>query len=138
MNEAEAVREAYMNAVLNEDPESAIAQYADDTCRFPSGPNWFVHGVEEVRKEWSEWTDHPPVRYRAFRWVDGPHGEVEGSLAWIAGVLEQDYDSEHGPMSRQIRVSMILRKEADGWRIAMEHNSRPSSTPYEPGESKYR
>jgi ketosteroid isomerase-like protein len=137
MDSPEGVRDAYMSAVLSQDPEKAIGTYAVDVCRFPSGPRWFVHGLLEVREEWSEWLREPPARYRAFRWIDGPYGEARGELAWIAGVLEQDYVWNGAAASRHIRVSMVLCKNADGWRIALEHNSRPDVEPYQPNERRY-
>jgi ketosteroid isomerase-like protein len=137
MNRPDETRETYMRALIDLEQETALSTYADELVRFPTGPSWFIRGKEEARGEWRTWLDST-TRYRAFRWLEGPFGAIEGDLAWFAGIVEQDYQTGDGMATRHVRMSMVLRRGDDGWKIVMEHNSLPYLRPYEVTQNRYR
>ena len=122
----------FLDAVIRLDLEGVMATYADDVCRTSSGPDWFYHGIEDTRKEWIDWIETSPARYTEFRWLEGPYGELGDKLGWAAGVWVQDYELDGKITSQHCRVSWVFRKEESGWKILMDHYSRPMAEPYSP------
>lgn len=126
------VVDEFWKALIDGDLEGILAVYTDDVCRTGSGPDWFGHGIQQTRDEWVDWLATTPARYTAFRWIEGPYGELGDDFGWASGVGEQDYERDGKIVPQHIRVCWVFKREGSGWKIQMDHWSRPMPEPYIP------
>lgn len=142
------VADQFFEATVKEDVELLVGCFAKgfDVCWFPGSPDWFVHGVGDLEKAWTDWFASPPMHFTSWKWLQGPFGEQSGDLMWSWGILDATYDTTEDPPRKDVhqnkRVSWIFRREDGEWRLAAEHWSRPRLddylTPDDPETIKFR
>lgn len=146
--EVPGTAQKYLDATVSEDVGRLLQCYSAsaDICWFPGSPDWFVHGLDNVKKAWTDWFQAPPMHFRSWEWLDGPYGEQSGDLMWCWGILHAVYDTAEDPPTTGVpqdkRISWVFRREGAEWRIAAETWSRPRIddylTPDDPETLRYR
>jgi len=133
-------------AVVARDAEAIIDCYADreDLLVFVEGPRWQTRGHQAVARGWRdfctsglwvrrvEFTDGPHVHRRA-----DPNGPADSSagVASLSGTVELDVVRPTGVETRvPMRMTWVMMREPDRWRIVHEHASQPGADPYGIGD----
>lgn len=108
---------------------------SDDTYVFLEGPRWSTKTGERVAFGWSAFTDSP-IRMRDWAWAEGPFEFVEGTLGWIAGVIDLNVTVGERAIAIRLRGTYVMRLNPDDqqWRIIHEHFSQPLADPYGMGD----
>ncbi len=126
----------FIDAIIAERVPDIISGYdpSDDTYVFLEGPRWSTKTGERVAFGWNAFVDSP-IRMVSKKWVEGPFSQVEGTLGWIAGILDLDVDAGTRRITIRLRGSYVLREHAPGvWGIVHEHFSQPMPDPYGLGD----
>jgi ketosteroid isomerase-like protein len=128
---ADAVEEAFYEAMQRGDLDAMMALWADDEdvlCVHP-GSDRFV-GLAAVRASWARIFRHGPVEIR--------RSDVRthtGAVLAIHNVIEQTLADVPGANSAGVQVveciaTNVYEKQADGWRMMLHHAAlRQSGSP---------
>lgn len=138
-------------AVVARDADAIIDSYADreDLLVFVEGPRWQTRGHQAVARGWRDFcTSGLWVRHVEF--TDGPHvhgrednggSDYPASVASLSGVVslsgtvELDVVGATGVETRiPMRMTWVMMREPDRWRIVHEHASQPGADPYGIGD----
>jgi ketosteroid isomerase-like protein len=123
-------------AVVASDADAIIDCYADrdDLLVFVEGPRWQTRGHQAVARGWRDFCASG-LRVRQVEFTEGPHLHGRLDTAALSGVVELDVVR---PTGVEIRVSMrmtwVMMREPDRWRIVHEHASQPGPDPYGIGD----
>jgi uncharacterized protein (TIGR02246 family) len=63
-----------------------------------------------------------------YRWVEPPHVQVEGDLAWADARLDTSLTADGSRLAARMRTSWVLRRAAR-WEIVQAHFSVASNAP---------
>jgi len=117
---------AYAAAVRAKDVEAFLALYADDVRSFDLWGAWSYDGKDALRAMVEEWfgslgTDVTVVEF------DEARSEVGEDVAGVSAFVTFRGVSAAGEELRSMnnRLTWILRRDGDGWKIAHEHTSAP-------------
>jgi uncharacterized protein (TIGR02246 family) len=123
----EELLDAYTAAVRAKDAEAFLALYADDVRTFDLWSVWTYDGKPALRAMVEEWfgsvgTDTIGVEFDEVRTETGE--EVAGLSAFTTfrGISAEGEELR----SMNNRLTWILRRDGDGWKIAHEHTSAPA------------
>jgi uncharacterized protein (TIGR02246 family) len=123
----EQLLEAYTDAVRAKNVEAFLDLYADDVRTFDLWSVWSYDGKGALRAMVEEWfgsvgTDTIGVEFDDVRVETG--GDVAGVSAFTTF---RGYSAEGEELrSMNNRLSWILRRHDDGWKIVHEHTSAPA------------
>lgn len=123
--DAAKVVEAFKAAISSGDTAGAAALLADDVGVFEAGY------VERSKAEFAG--EHLAADIEYSKAVKGEvtrqTGEASGDLAWIASEGRSTGRYKDKDVNRITTETMVLRRQADGWRIVHIHWSSRANTP---------
>jgi len=127
--------EDMLTAVIDRRLDDVLDSFsaADDTYVFLEGPRWTNRGGDRIATGWRAYFT-APIRIEAFRWVEGPYTFEGAELAQVAGVIDYDIATDGEAGRLRMRMTWLLRREEDRWRIVHEHGSQPLADPYGAGD----
>ena len=119
--------EAYADAVRAKDVEAFLALYAEDVRTFDLWERWSYDGREELRAMVTEWfgslgTDTVEVEFDEVRSEAGDGVAAVSAFTTFRGISAEGEELR----SMNNRLTWILRKDGEGWKIAHEHTSAPA------------
>ncbi len=129
-------------AVVARDADGIVDCYADrdDLRVYLEGPRWQTVGHDAVARGWRDFCSSGP-RVRRVDLTDGPHlhscdaQQPHASVACLSGTVELDVVRPTGEQTRMpMRMTWVMVREPDRWRIVHEHASQPLADPYGTGD----
>jgi ketosteroid isomerase-like protein len=129
----------FLSSVVARDVDEIIDSYAqrDDLLVFVEGPRWQTRGHTAVAKGWRDFCTSGLV-LRQVEFTDGPHvhgGGDGATLACVSGIVALDVVVPTGGASQTpMRMTWVMAREHDRWRIVHEHASQPGADPYGIGD----
>jgi ketosteroid isomerase-like protein len=136
MNEIVAVAENHFRAVIEKDIDEILNRYAqaESTYVFVEGPRWETQGYDKIATGWRAFVE-APLSVVACQYVEPPHAQVIGDMAWVGGLVELTVKVREQIKPVRFRGTYVFQREADGqWRITHEHFSQPAADPYGIGD----
>ena len=120
--------DAYAAAVRAKDAEAFLSLYADDVRSFDLWSVWSYDGKPAYRAMVEHWFSSPDTAAQvAVEFDDVRVEEGEGVAAVSAFVIFRGLDAEgNEERSMNNRLTWILRRDGDGWKIVHEHTSAPA------------
>lgn len=121
-----AVLQAYKTAVYDKDVRAFAALYDDDIQVFDMWGEWSHNGIAAWRGMATSWFESLGTE-RVVVGIDGVQGYVSGAFAAGHAFLTYAAVSSGGEELRSLsnRITLILRKAGDSWKIIHEHTSAP-------------
>ena len=121
-----ALLAAYKEAVFRKDITAFVALYDPSVCVFDMWGEWQYEGIEAWQKMVSGWFSSlgsERVRVGA----ENVKGVALGELAMLHGIVSYTAESADGTKLRAMenRLSWIVKKDAQAWKIIHEHTSAP-------------
>jgi uncharacterized protein (TIGR02246 family) len=122
------ILEAYVAAVRAKDVEAFLSLYADDVRTFDLWSVWTYDGKPALRGLVEEWFGSPDTSPQVAVEFDEVRSEVGDGVAAVSAFttfrgLDADGNEER---SMNNRLTWILRREGEGWKIVHEHTSAPA------------
>jgi ketosteroid isomerase-like protein len=136
MTEIVAVAENHFRAVIEKDIDEILNRYAqaESTYVFVEGPRWETKGYDKIATGWRAFVE-APLSVVACEYVEPPHAQVIGDMAWVGGLVELTVKVREQIKPVRFRGTYVFQREADGqWRITHEHFSQPATDPYGIGD----
>lgn len=136
MNSALDAVEGMLHALIDRRLDDVLDSFsaADDAYVFVEGPRWTTRGGDRIARGWRAYFD-APIRIDGYRWIEGPFTfGRDGDLAAVAGVIDYDFRGNDRTGRLRMRMTWLLRREKDRWRIVHEHGSQPLADPYGTGD----
>jgi ketosteroid isomerase-like protein len=136
MNEIVTIAEHHFRAVIDKNIDAILNRYAnsENTYVFVEGPRWETKGYDNIATGWRAFVD-APLSVVACEYVEPPHYQVSGAMAWVGGLVELTVKVRAETKRVRFRGTYIFQREADGeWRITHEHFSHPAADPYGIGD----
>jgi uncharacterized protein (TIGR02246 family) len=120
--------DAYAAAVRAKDVEAFLALYADDVRSFDLWSVWTYDGKDAYRAMVEEWFGSPDTAAQVVVEFDEVRTEKGDGLAAVSAFLTFRGLNAEGVEERSMnnRLTWILRREGDGWKIVHEHTSAPA------------
>src|SRR5262249_10607456 len=99
---------------------------------------WQTLGHRAVARGWDDFCAAGP-RLGRIDFTDGPHlfqgDDGHGALACLAGTVQLGVLGPTGEETAvPMRMTWVMRREPDRWRIVHEHASQPMADPYGSGD----
>ncbi len=123
----EEMLDRYVAAVRAKDADAFLSLYADDARNFDLWSVWMYDGKEALRAMVEEWfgsvgTDTIGVEFDDVRVEAGEDVAALSAFTTFSGI------SAEGETLRSMnnRLTWILRRDGDGWKIVHEHTSAPA------------
>jgi uncharacterized protein (TIGR02246 family) len=122
------ILDAYAAAVRAKDVEAFLALYAEDVRTFDLWSVWTYDGKDAFRAMVEEWFGSPDtapqiaVEFDEVRTEEGDGVAALSAFTTFRG-LDADGNEER---SMNNRLTWILRRDGDGWKIVHEHTSAPA------------
>jgi uncharacterized protein (TIGR02246 family) len=119
--------ERYAAAARAKDVEAFLALYADDVRSFDLWERWSYDGKDELRAMVTEWFGSLGDETVAVEF-DEVRTQVGADVAAVSAFTTFRGISAAGEELRSMnnRLTWVLRREGDGWRIVHEHTSAPA------------
>lgn len=135
MSSAIEAAEGMLDAVKRRDLEAVVDSFSasPDAYMYVEGPRWTTRGGANVRQGWAAYFE-AGAGIAEWRWVEGPFTFESGDLAQVMGVIDYQVLGDDVPKHLRLRMTWLLRREDDRWRIVHEHGSQPLSDPYGLGD----
>lgn len=134
-----------LEGIVARDVDAIVDSYAniDDLHVFVEGPRWQTVGHEAVARGWRDFCSSG-MSVKAIELTDGPwiHG-VEGNatgkpgdIACISASPRMSFTTSDrdDPRDITLRLTWVMRREEERWRIVHEHASQPLADPYGAGD----
>ncbi|MFY1698358.1 YybH family protein [Solwaraspora sp. WMMA2101] len=133
-----------LTAIVAGDADAIVDCYAgiDDLHVFVEGPRWQTVGHPAVARGWRAFSAAPMSVTRVDLtdgpWVHGTAGDsagVPGALASVSATVKMTVQGVAGDdRGVPMRLTWVLRRDDDRWRIVHEHASQPLTDPYGVGD----
>ncbi|WP_104181548.1 SgcJ/EcaC family oxidoreductase [Arthrobacter sp. B0490] len=122
----DAVLEGYAAAVLAKDRDGLVAHYSDDARVFDLWSTWSYEGRESWQGAIDEWFGSLGDQ-EVHVGFDDVRSVVTDDLATVSAIITYREVDDGGAMrdSLQNRLTWVLRRSGDTWRIIHEHTSAP-------------
>ena len=122
----EAALARYAQAVRAKDVDAFAALYADDVQVFDMWGAWSLRGIEAWRGMADNWFGSLGDEQVVVTWCD-LEASVVDALAIGHATLTYTAVTAAGQALRTLdnRITLALRRQADGWKIFHEHTSAP-------------
>lgn len=112
-------------AVRAKDLEAVLAHHADDIRLFDVPPPTEQRGLDAYRRSWTDffaWMQPEAFTVEELEVVDG------ADVAFGHGVVRCAGTDPDGTTSElDVRLTIGLRRNVDGWEVVHEHHSEPSA-----------
>ncbi len=120
------VLDDYTTAVFAKDVDSFIALYDEDVRVFDMWGAWSYDGIASWRNMVARWF-HSLGTERVIVDFSNPHVTVTQDLAVIHAFVTYKAVTADGADLRSLdnRLTAILKRRGDGWKIVHEHTSSP-------------
>ena len=123
----EEMLDSYIAAVRAKDVEAFLDLYADDARNFDLWSVWSYDGKASLRPMVEEWfgsvgTDTIGVEFDEVRSETGEEVAAVSAFTTFRGISAEGEELR----SMNNRLTWILRREGDGWKIVHEHTSAPA------------
>lgn len=138
-----AAVEALWAAIVARDADAIVDSYAarESLHVFVEGPRWQTLGHDNVARGWRHFCTSG-LRVNEIQVDDGPRlfapdDTPVGATATVSATTRLRYDVEgsaQGPREVVFRLTWVLQRESDRWRIVHEHASQPGADPYGTGD----
>jgi len=128
MSSPEDLLDRYAAAARAKDAEAFLDLYSDDVRSFDLWGVWSYDGKDALRAMVNEWFGSLPddetvvVRFDEIRTETG--ADVAAVSAFTTFAAESPDGAELRAMNN--RLTWILRRDGDGWKIVHEHTSAPA------------
>lgn len=119
---------AYAAAVRAKDAEAFLSLYTDDVRTFDLWSVWSYDGKAAYRAMVEEWFGSPDTALQVaveFDDVRTEEGEVVAAVSAFVTFRGLDADGNE-ERSMNNRLTWVLRRDGDAWKIAHEHTSAPA------------
>lgn len=122
------ILEGYAAAVRAKDVEAFLALYADDVRTFDLWSVWSYDGKDALRGMVEEWFGSPDTAHTVAVEFDEVRTEEGEDVAALSAFVTFRGLDENGVEERSMnnRLTWILRRNGDRWRIVHEHTSAPA------------
>jgi uncharacterized protein (TIGR02246 family) len=122
----EDLLDSYAAAARAKDVEAFLDLYADDVRSFDLWGVWSYDGKDALRAMVTEWfgsvgTDQIAVEFADVRTEEGADVAGVSAFTRFSGITEAGVEER----SMNNRLTWILRRDGDGWKITHEHSSAP-------------
>jgi uncharacterized protein (TIGR02246 family) len=124
----EEILDRYTAAVRAKDVEAFLALYADEVRTFDLWSVWSYDGEEALRAMVEEWFGSPDTAPVVGVEFDDVRVEVGADVAGLSAFTTfRGLTAEGGELrSMNNRLTWLLRRDGDGWKIVHEHTSAPA------------
>jgi uncharacterized protein (TIGR02246 family) len=124
----EDVADAYIAAVRAKDAEAFLSLYVDDVRTFDLWSVWCYDGKDAYRGMVEEWFGSPDTAPQVGVEFDEVRIEQGQDVAALSAFLTFRGLDADGVEERSMnnRLTWILRRDGDGWKIVHEHTSAPA------------
>ena len=124
----EDMTEAYAAAVRAKDVEAFLALYADDVRTFDLWSVWTYDGKPALRAMVEEWFGSLEDDETVVVKFDDVRTQTDSDLAAVSAFTTFAAEAPDGTELRSMnnRLTWILRRDGDGWKIVHEHTSAPA------------
>lgn len=121
-----AALDAYAAAVAAKDADAFAALYADEVRVFDLWGRWELRGLPAWRAMAQDWFGSLGGETVAVSHADA-HSQAGTQLAYGHAVLTYTAYAADGRRLRSLdnRISLVLARRGDGWKIVHEHTSAP-------------
>lgn len=122
------ILEAYAAAVRAKDVEGFLALYTDDVRTFDLWSVWSYDGKDALRAMVEEWFGSPDTAPQvAVEFDEVRTAEGDGVASVSAFLTFRGLDADGNELrSMNNRLTWILRRDGDAWKIVHEHTSAPA------------
>jgi uncharacterized protein (TIGR02246 family) len=119
---------AYADAVRAKNVETFLELYADDARTFDLWQEWTYDGKDALRAMVSEWFGSLPEDEVVSVRFDDVRTQVGSDVAAVSAFTTFAALSPDGTELRSMnnRLTWVLRKDGDAWKIVHEHTSAPA------------
>jgi len=119
--------DAYVAAVHAKDAEAFLDLYTQDVRTFDLWSVWSYDGKPALREMVEEWfgsvgTDTIGVEFAEVRVEEGEVVAAISAFTTFRGISAEGEELR----SMNNRLTWVLRRDGDGWKIAHEHTSAPA------------
>lgn len=122
----ELILESYTAAVRKLDKAALLDLYAADMRMFDMMAPWEFSSKDGFARRVDDWFDNSIKNPNAV--ASAVESRVEGDLAFMTMFMEYMDTDDHGdPYSLTNRLTWVLARDGDGWKIIHEHTSVPLS-----------
>lgn len=127
--------EKFWDAVKAKEIEGIEAAYipSESTYVILEGPRFSTMGTTAIFKGWQDFLNSE-INMNGYEWVEGPFEEIDGSTGWIGGITDLSLKVGEKIFSNRFRISFVMKKYEDDWKIRHEHVSAPMEDPYGVGD----
>ncbi|MBO9662255.1 nuclear transport factor 2 family protein [Dokdonella sp.] len=117
---------AYAAAARAKDIEAFLALYDEEVVLFDLWGSWSLRGIETWRTAVTDWFGSLGDQLLVVT-ADDVESRVDGDLAVGHAILTYAAFSADGRALRSLdnRITMVLKRCGDAWRIVHEHTSAP-------------
>jgi uncharacterized protein (TIGR02246 family) len=124
----EQMLDAYVAAVGAKDAEAFLDLYADDARNFDLWGVWAYDGKAELRPMVEGWFGSLPDDETVVVKFDEIRTETGSDVAAVTAFTTFAAETPDGIELRSMnnRLTWILRRDGDGWKIVHEHTSAPA------------
>jgi uncharacterized protein (TIGR02246 family) len=128
MREPKEILEAYVAAVRAKDVEAFLALYADDARTFDLWSVWSYDGKDALRAMVAEWFGSLPDDETVVVKFDDVRAQTGADVAAVSAFTTFAAETPDGTELRSMnnRLTWILRRDGDTWKIVHEHTSAPA------------
>jgi uncharacterized protein (TIGR02246 family) len=120
--------DAYAAAVRAKDVEAFLALYADDVRSFDLWGVWSYDGKEALRAMVEGWFGSVPEDETVVVKFDDARTELGSDVAAVSAFTTFAAETSDGTELRSMnnRLTWMLRRDGDLWKIVHEHTSAPA------------
>ena len=124
----EELLDRYAAAARDKDAEAFLVLYADDVRSFDLWGVWSYDGKDALRSMVAEWFGSLPDDETVVVKFDDVRTETGADVAAVSAFTTFAAETPDGAELRSMnnRLTWILRRDGDSWKIVHEHTSAPA------------
>jgi len=127
--------EKFWDAVIAKDQSGIESVYipSEETYVILEGPRYSTLGTTKIFKGWRDFCNSS-IQMKSYEWNEGPFEEIKGEVGWIGGITTLSLEAGGKSFQNKFRISFVMYREDDDWKIRHEHVSAPMADPYGIGD----
>ena len=106
---------------------------SESTYVILEGPRYSTLGTTAIFKGWQDFLNSK-INMSGYEWIEGPFEEIEDNTGWIGGITDLSLKVGDKVFSNRFRISFVMKRYEDDWKIRHEHVSAPMEDPYGVGD----